>query len=508
MEKSQEIFKKFKDKKILIMGLGLHGGGVGAAKFFAKAGAKVVATDLRTKKQLRESIRKLKGLPIKYVLGKHREEDFKNADLIIRNPAVPDESPYLKIARKHKVPIDTDIGIFFELLTAPKSFSPGSDPVDSTGSDPGEQNHPIIIGITGTRGKSTTSALIYKFLKTKYPNTILAGNIRKSVLSELPKIFRICHPEAKPKDLINKECTACMRFFTPLRLVQNDNYRSFIVLELSSWQIEGLAKHKKSPHIAVITTIQPDHLNRYKEMKEYIEAKKGIFKFQKNNDFLFLNQNDEIIKNFANEAKSRTLFFRAREANKYQTNLLGTHNLSNIAAAVKVARHFEVGENAIKKVLKNFKGLEGRIQPIAIIKGVKYINDTTATTPDAAIAAINAITNQYPLFSNHLILIAGGADKNLDFKNLAKLITRKVKKLILLKGAATEKIKKELAASGLPPAASVEVNSMHKAVEIAYNVTKRGDIILLSPACASFGMFRHEFERGEKFNRAVSRLKK
>lgn len=136
MEKSQEIFKKFKDKKILIMGLGLHGGGVGAAKFFAKAGAKVVATDLRTKKQLRESIRKLKGLPIKYVLGKHREEDFKNADLIIRNPAVPDESPYLKIARKHKVPIDTDIGIFFELLTAPKSFSPGSDPVDSTGSDP------------------------------------------------------------------------------------------------------------------------------------------------------------------------------------------------------------------------------------------------------------------------------------------------------------------------------------------------------------------------------------
>jgi len=217
--------KLFKNKKIVVMGLGLIGGGVGVAKFFARQGAKLLVTDLRTREELKPSLEKLKGLPIRFVLRKHRKEDFIKADLIIKNPAVRSDSSYLKIAKSHKIPVKTDIEIFFDLCKG------------------------TIIGVTGTKGKSTTATLIYLFLKSKYPNTILAGNIGVSPLGILSKIKK----EAK------------------------------VVLELSSFELEDL---KKSPHIAVITTLFPDHLNRYKNFKEYIKAKKPIFKYQKQNDIL------------------------------------------------------------------------------------------------------------------------------------------------------------------------------------------------------------------------------
>lgn len=497
------------------MGLGLHGGGVGAAEFFAKIGAKVTVTDLRTRQKLKESIRKLKdlpasnvlsarnavaagernnaGWPIKYVLGKHRKEDFKIADLVIRNPAVPDDSPYLKIAREHSVPIDTDIGIFFEYIRQIQQVHCG------------QVQHRLcpfsIIGVTGTRGKSTTATLIYEFLNKKYKNVILAGNIRKSVLLELPQIFslgaKLPHGSLAPKAL----------------------RRAFVILELSSWQLEGLAKHKKSPRIAVVTNIMPDHLNRYNSMKGYIAAKKLIFKYQSKNDFLFLNKDDKIVRSFAKTAKSKVIFYSAKNGKKYESfgflpsaekpRLLGKHNLTNIAAAVKVAKYLGVGDNVIKKVLKNFRGLEGRIQQIAEIKGVKYVNDTTATTPDAAAAAIETITNNYKLKTNKLIMIAGGADKNLSFDKLAKIIVKNVETLILLPGTATPKFKKsiERLKVGSWKLDIHRANNMHKAVKMAYNIARIGDIVLLSPACASFGMFRHEFERGEKFKEAVKSIK-
>jgi UDP-N-acetylmuramoylalanine--D-glutamate ligase len=521
-KKSQDILKKYKNKKILIMGLGLHGGGVGAAEFFTRAGAKVTATDLRTKRQLKESIEKLRGLKIKYVLGKHREEDFKNADLIIRNPAVPDNSPYLKIAKEHNVPIDIDIGIFFEACLRKN--------MDSTSS-------PQVIGITGTRGKSTTATLIYEFLKAKYKNVILAGNIRKSVLSVIPAQAGIYDVDSRLRGNDKKEGR------NDKKEGRNDKKgnkyeKSFIVLELSSWQLEGLAKHKKSPHIAVITTIQPDHLNRYKGMGDYIKAKKLIFKFQNKNDILFLSEDDKIVKGFGKGAKAKLIFYGANEAKKYETNLLGGHNLANIAGAVKVAKYFGVTEKSIRSVLKKFRGLEGRLQEVAEVKGIKFINDTCATTPDATIAAIACGTHDisgvppvinssvkskiYNLKFNNLILIAGGADKNLDFEKLAKVIAKKVKAVILLKGTATERLQQAIVCAGAqkphpnPPLGKgrekrgvviVTADSMLKAVKMAYNIAKKGDVVLLSPACASFGMFRHEFERGKKFTDAARSIK-
>lgn len=436
--KSQKI--NFKSKKVLIMGLGLHGGGVGAVKFFAKQNARVLVTDLRTRSELKESLSKLKEFKnIKYVLGKHRVKDFKNTDLIVKNPGVPKNSKYLKIAKKHKIPINTDIGLFFEFCLSDK-----------------------IIGITGTKGKSTTAALTASILKTKY-NTVLAGNIRMSVLGQLSKI---------KKDTV-------------------------VVLELSSWQLEDFKNHKKSPHVAVITNIMQDHLNRHKNLNDYIKAKKLIFKFQNSDDLLILNNDDKIVRKFANESKSKAIFFSKLQAINYlkYIKLLGEHNLYNISAAITTAKIFKIPELYIKKALKKFRGIEGRLELVKTSKEIKYYNDTAATTPEAVIAALSS----FPLRKN-IILVAGGTDKNLNFTELIKEIIKplskggKIKKIILLPGTATQKILKIE-----PRLDAFRAKNMREAVKVAKKEAERGDVVLLSPGCASFGLFQHEFDRGKQF---------
>jgi len=427
----------FKNKKITIMGLGLHGGGVGVAKFFCRQKAKVLVTDIRTKKELKESIQKLKGLPIKYVLGCHRAEDFINADLIIKNPGVPNNSPYLKIARKHKIPIKTDVGIFFDLCKAP------------------------IIGITGTKGKSTVATLIYLFLKTEYPNTVLAGNIGISPLEILSKLKK----------------------------------ESKVVLELSSFELEDL---KKSPHIAVVTTLFPDHLNRYKSFKEYIDSKKAIFKYQKKNDILVLNYDNPETRKFASLTSSRVYFFSKKKP------VFNTEN-PNFLAAICVAKLLKIPKKNIKKVLVNFRGVPNRQEFITAKKGVKYFNDTTATTPDSVILAIKTFKKRFP--KSKIILIAGGQDKKLNYKSLAKEIQGNIAHLILLPGTASDKLKKELGSLKKEPS-SFKVKSMKEAVKKAAQLANKEDIVLLSPGAASFNLFKNEFDRGEQFVKAVNKLTK
>jgi len=407
--------KIFKDKKVVIMGLGLHGGGVGVAKFFAKQGADVLVTDLKTKSQLKKSVDKLKKLPIKFVLGKHREEDFIKADLIIKGPAVPPNSKYLKAARDNNISIKTDIQIFFDLFK-------------------GE-----IIGVTGTKGKSTAATLIYLFLKQKHKNVFLAGNIG----------------------------------ITPLEIFNKIDKKSKIVLELSSFELENL---KQSPHVAVITTLFEDHLNRYKNLKEYIKAKKPIFKYQNKNDILFLNKDNVYTKKLAEEAKSKVIFFPEGKA------------------ALSVAKFYKISQKSIKKVLASFKGVPHRQELIAVKKGVKYINDTAATTPESAVLAIKKFKKD----CNNLILIAGGQDKNLKYKNLAKEIRKNVDYLILFPGTASDKIKKELKKFNY-----YNAKSMEKAVKKAVSLSKKKDIVLLSPGAASFGLFKNEFDRGAQFKKYV-----
>jgi len=439
------------------MGLGIVGGGVGVVKFLVKAGAKVLVTDLKTKKQLESSFKKIRQLPVKLVLGKHRPQDFKNTDLIIRNPGVSDNSLYLKIAEKNGVPIDNDVGIFFELCPAP------------------------IVGVTGTKGKSTVVTLIHQFLKSKYPDVILAGNIGTSPLESLKKI----------------------------------NKGSKVVLELSSWQLEGLKNHKMSPQVALITNIYPEHLNRYKSLRAYINAKKIIFLFQKPGDNLFLNYDDKIVREFSKKANSKVYFFSEKKIPKYfkknieDLKIKGEHNISNVLAAISVANLYKVPFKNIRRVLGKFRWLPGREEFIAEIKGVKYFNDTAATMPDAAIFAIKTLSREFPRAK--IILIAGGQDKNLNYKKFAKEIKKNVRYLILFSGNASAKIKKGIGSLKISKktfSIFPNINSMERAVKLTSQLSGRGDIVLLSPAAASFNLFTNEFDRGEQFNKFVKKLKR
>jgi len=484
----------FKDKRVTVMGIGLHGGGVGVIKFLVAQGAKVLATDKRKAEELKESLEILKGLPasppaspslggnrgepVEYVLEKHRMEDFTDTDMIIKNPAVPDDSEFLKAARDKKIPVESDIGIFLELCPAP------------------------IIGVSGTKGKSTTASLIAEILKKKFPQVILAGNIRSSVLDKLSEI--------------NKD--------------------SIVVLELSSWQLADAKTHERSPQVAVLTNILKDHLNRYANFEAYVEDKKLIFKFQSDKDFLFLNYDDPLLKTFSQETKSKVYFYstdgdkllqeelpKANQeprlgaylrgkiiyfgANQEKIcslkdiKLLGQHNVSNVLAAVSVAKLYDIANQKIKLALQRFEGLEGRLQLVAEINGVKYINDTAATSPDAAVASLTALNGVQP---PRIVLISGGADKNLEFKEFGQAIDAKCKALILLPGTATYKITKSVSNNIVFSKAA----NMKRAVAFAAKLARPGDIVLLSPGCASFGLFRHEFERGESFNDVVASLNK
>lgn len=465
----------FFNKKVLVMGLGLHGGGVGTIKFVALAGAKVTVIDIRPKKILKSSFEILKKFqkkhnlrhPIQFIFGPHKKKYFLKNDIVIKGPGVPAESPWIVFAKKHKIPITNDINIFFQLC-------------------PGK-----IIGVTGTRGKSTTAYLIWKFLDTHFKKrgirspqqrVFLGGNIRKSVLDFLPDMKK------------------------------ND----WAVLELSSFQLYDNAQStfailgaphtaRKSPEVALLTNIYRDHLNWHKNLNEYLKAKSYIFKFQSSKDHLFINAKDPYLKRLIRSTPQKKIFTKLplRYQQIVDTNL-GTHYRFSVALAVTVANFFKVPHSIIQKELKRFYGLEGRQQGIKTINGVRFINDTTSTIPEATIAAIERF--RLNSAKGKLILIAGGQDKKLDFKNLAKYIIKYISFLILLPGSATEKLKKTLIAHKAPALKIYSTPTMQNAVHHAYINATRGDWIILSPGAASFGQYTNEFDRGKKFVQAVKKL--
>lgn len=448
------------------MGLGLHGGGVSVARFFAEQGAKVLVTDLRHKSQLKPSLDKLKGLRIEFVLGKHRESDFSSADLIIQNPGVPSNSPYLKIARSYDVPIENEASIFFSLA-----------PSD-------------VIAITGTKGKSTVTTLIGEIIKSYKSKTVVAGNIRtRAMLDILPGL---------KKD-------------TP------------VVLELSSWQLEGLDQHRTSPPVALVTNVLNDHLNRYDSFLDYAKAKSIIFKYQTKNNVVVFNYDNLTTRKFGQQAKSRVVWFSTKPFPRQNLDgayvskkdiyyhskgadkkimsvkdiqLAGNHNLQNVLAAIVLSKAINIPEKNIVRTVKRFQGIPNRLELIRTINKVKYINDTTATAPVATQAALEAIGDK-----KHLILIAGGQDKDLDYKSLGRDIDSRVKALVLLPGNASDKIRKSIRKVKL-----IAVSDMKEAIDWANSVAKPKDIVLLSPAAASFNLYENEFARGEHFNKIVKRL--
>jgi UDP-N-acetylmuramoylalanine--D-glutamate ligase len=452
-------------KKVMVMGLGRFGGGIDVVKFVHKASAEVTVTDLLSKDKLTESINQLKDYQgINFHLGGHQKSDFENADIIIANPAVPHDNEFLQIARKNKKLVTSQIEIFFQLCPAK------------------------IIGITGSSGKSTTAALTFHLLRNSISGrkVYLTGNIgNQPMLCLLDKI--------KPRDLV--------------------------VMEISSFQLEQLSNIKKAPHISLLTNLAPNHLDRHKTFENYCSAKENIFKYQKldenNLSVSIFNAEDKIANQWYEKYKNDT----GRICQKFSEDditddikncfkLPGRANLANLAAAVAIAKHFGIDEDRIKKALPSFKALPHRLQHIAERNGICWYNDSKATTPESTIAALVS-------FEKPIILIAGGYDKNVSFDSLGLEIVKRAKAAILigrtapkiasairnLSGGALAKTDTQYASRNTK---IIVADSMADAVAKAHGLAESGDIVLLSPACASYDMFDNYEHRGREFTRLVS----
>ncbi len=456
-------------KRVLVMGLGLHGGGQGVAQWLVRQGALVTVTDLKPAEQLRPTLDALKGLPIEFVLGEHREQDFLNNDMIVRNPGVPRESRYLQVAQAHGIPVEMEMGLFFSRL--PRGSAQ-------------------VIGITGTKGKTTTTLMVGAILAKANVKTVVAGNLRVSALELL--------------DRIDAD--------TP------------VVLELSSWQLEGLVRHKTSPHIAAITNISPDHLNRYRDLDDYAESKAVIFRYQRPSDFVVANLDDQILTHLVRRAVSRVVWTSARgplergafrdgsalvwrsngERHKImdvrELSLQGAHNVENALTAIALGSIWGATPEQIAAGLAGMPAVEHRQELVRELDGVQYVNDTTATAPAATLAALESYAGR------GIVLIAGGSDKALDLTAMAREIVAHVKHLVLLQGTATDKLASAVQGAGGQALIAGRYDNLESAVERARALARSGDVVLLSPGCASFGMFTNEFERGGEFKRIVNQL--
>lgn len=464
------------NKKVTLMGLGLHGGGLAVAKWLLRQGALVVVTDIKTKQQLKQPVQELQKTAtdlacdnkLIFHLDGHQTEDFSQADLIIKNPGVPRNSEWLEIARENKIPIHNEASIFFSLCKIP------------------------IVGITGSKGKSTTTALLGHIFKKVYPQTLVAGNIKTTPM------------------------------FSIIDKVGAGSKTPFVILELSSWQLEMLSVVKKSPTTALITNIKPEHLNAYDSINDYFEAKQEICKYQNKNENLVLNFDDERLRRFGQNLQQKVFWFSLKEKvssgifledgflkwveGEFTDNVLpvskiklsGEHNLENVMAAAVLAKIHKIPNEIIAAAVEEFSGLPGRLELVREFSGRKFYNDTTATAPVAAEAALKS-------FSDKVILIAGGTDKKSPLEDFARLIIERTKFLVLLPGSGTDRLvlllqKKQYKNFKFAP-------DMPSALKQAFSFSKKGDSIILAPGFASFGLFLHEFDRGDQFIKSVLNLK-
>jgi len=437
-------FPEFKKKKVLVMGLGFHGGGIGAAKFFVRQGAKVTVTDLKSKRMLAAPVKALKGYQVRYVLGKHRDEDFKNTDFIFKSPDVPQYSSYLAVARKYGVPI-LDVASLF-LAHCPAQ----------------------VIGVTGTKGKSSTATFLYELLKATYRRVWLLGTPGTSILETLPRVSK--------EDLV--------------------------ILELSSFQLEDLHPAKISPHVSIITSLFPDHLSRHKTFKAYTRAKSAIFRYQDARGVLVIPEKSRWAKLFRSYAIGKVVVAKpGTYARVFRVAKdLTLFDKQNFALAFEAAKRLGATRRDFARALRSYARLPGRREVVRRVSGIAFINDTTATNPGAAIASI-----RYYRALGPLVLIAGGTDKGLEFREFTRALYRYPKYAVLLPGTATEKIKNFLSPKTIRRIH--EARSMKEAVRVAYQHARQGDTVLLSPGAASFGLFKHEFDRGDRFVAAVKRLR-
>jgi UDP-N-acetylmuramoylalanine--D-glutamate ligase len=434
----------FEGKKITVMGLGLLGRGLGDVRYLASCGAELIVTDLKSEEELATSLSELKEFSnITYVLGEHRLEDFSGRDMVLKAAGVPMDSIYIAEAHKNKIPVKMSASLFAEIAQIP------------------------IVGITGTRGKSTTTHMIHAILEAAGKKVLLGGNVRSvSTLALLPE-------------------------------VTSEHIGLF---ELDSWQLQGFGEAQMSPHIAVFTTFFPDHLNYYNNnLDTYLADKANIFLFQKPGDTLVLGAQCAglIQQKYSAHLQGWTSIVGEGDLPEtWKLKIPGVHNRYDAALAKRAAESLDVATEIIKNALENFGGVPGRLEYVDTKEGIAYYNDTTATTPDATLAALAALQETH---AGKVLLIMGGADKGIEMKELLEALPTLTKKVLLLSGTGSERVRNEL--SGVET-----FENLISAVGNARMQAESGDVILLSPAFASFGMFKNEFDRGDQFNEIVKEI--
>lgn len=470
---------EYKGKKIGVLGAGVEG--LSSARFFRERGAVVCVFDERDRGMfVNGQVGEFERLGVEVVLGKHAFDNLSDQDVLVRSPGISVMRSEVQNYLKSGGVITSQTKVFFELTPSP------------------------VIGVTGTKGKGTTSSLIFEMLKESGRDVYLGGNIGKPPLDFLDKLDR----------------------------------QSVVVLELSSFQLQDL---NRSPNIAVMLMTTSEHLDYHGDTREYVEAKRNILRFQSKSDFAILNR-DYPASNESDIYTEGKVLFVSRErgveqgcfvkdgavwirfekrANIIEKNIIslrdiilpGKHNLENICAAVMAAVLAGVDVDCVRRVLKTFKGLEHRLEMVGVVDGVYYYDDSFSTTPETTIAAIEAFDykkDKRVKRASNLVLILGGSSKKSDFGELGRVIGKSENiRGIIGVGEEWEQIKKEImkqAQNGELPLIVEGAWNMKQIVQAANKIAKRGDVVLLSPACASFGMFRNYKERGEQFRLEVEIL--
>lgn len=484
--------KDVQDKVVTVMGLGRfkQGSGVGSAKWLLRHGAQIVVTDLKSETELKASVDLVMEWYAKYrdqykdreiyapvfILGQHRDDDFLNVEMVVKNPDVPKESKYVSLAREAGVRVESDVSLFLHFY-----------------------RHPYV-AVTGTRGKSTTTSLIGEMLKKINPKTVIAGNIMHSPLEDLDWMLE--EKEAVP-----------------------------VALELSSWLLESLEHLKgqsQGADIGVLTNVSEDHLDRYNGFEEYLKAKELIFDLQDPQQKAVLNFDHPIVLQVGQRVKSQRYWFSSKplpegllgsyvdgngdlhlrlEAGKDRKlchvsewpALQGQHNIENALAATITAALSGVKDDDICATLRSFEGLPGRQQSVREWNGITFVNDTNATSPDAVSLALQRFD---PEAKKNVVLIIGGKGKGAKFDAMAAEVKKHAKHVVYLEGTATDEIE-TLIGAGVPASYA---KSMDEAVTSAAKAAKEGDVVLLSPGTASFGMFKNAYDRGGQFVEAVKNL--
>lgn len=457
--------QSFQGKRVTVMGLGRFGGGIGVAKFMLREGAAVTVTDMAPEEKLRESMAEV-GDGVAYHLGGHKPEDFTETDLVVANPAVKPASEWLDTARRAGVAITTEMNLFFERCRG------------------------RILGVTGSVGKTTTTAMIGHVLAG--PRTFVGGNIGRSLLLDLPEIG---------EDAV-------------------------VILELSSAQLFWLGRIRRAPNVSVVTNITSNHVDWHGTMEAYEDAKKEIVRHQTASDLAVLSWDDAVVREWAEDCGGRVAFWSTTtdvaegafvrgndlvvRMGGHEEQVLdvrtmtvpGAHNLANAAAASAGCAAMGAGLDAVGKLLASFPGAEHRLEFVREVRGVRYYNDSKATTPASVLAAVRA-------FEQPTVLILGGRDKEMDFTGLAVELGRlgaAGRCRVVLMGELTGKLEGVLSTHA-PQLPRVRGGRLAESVAAAAKLAKPGDVVVLSPAGTSYDEFVNFEERGKAFKRIVGEMK-